>query len=83
MLPAFAVEVPFTAVVESIEFHGLDYTQQQTIRERIGVREGYRLDPQTRSRIGLELGKFQKNYTFSYQPGSKIGTAKLIITPGC
>ena len=76
-------EVPFNAVVESIEFKNLAPSIQQNILDRIGVRRGDALTVEARHRIGRELGGIGKGLTFTYTTGSKPGTAKLIIDGNC
>lgn len=77
------MDVPLTAIVETIEFQDVAVDKQQLILDRIGVRVGDRLNGETRQRIGRELGRVQKGMTFTYKPGSKWGTAKLIISADC
>lgn len=76
-------EVPFNAVVESIEFKNLAPSIQQKILDRIGVRRGDALTVEARHRIGRELGSIRKGLTFTYTTGSKPGTAKLTIDGDC
>ena len=76
-------EVPFNAVVESIEFKNLAPATQQMILDRIGLRRGDALTVEARHRIGRELGSIGKGLTFRYKSGSKPGTAKVIIDGDC
>ncbi len=77
------VEVPFFAVVESIEFKDVSREQQKLVLDRIGVRVGDVLSVEVRHRIGRELGQVGKGMTFKYVAGSKPDTAKLIISADC
>ena len=85
--PTFAqgprADVPFFAIVETIEFKDMSQQQQKLVLERIGLRVGDMLTADARQRIGLEIGKIQKGSTFTYKAGSKPGTAKLIISAEC
>ena len=81
--PPRAAEVPFFAVIETIEFEDVAEDKQKLVLSRIGVRVGDVLTPATRHRIGRELGTVQKGMTFTYKQGSKWGTAKLIISADC
>jgi len=78
-----AIDVPYSAVVETIEFKDVTAAQQKLVLERIGVRVGDKLDVEARHRIGRELGKVQKGLVFSYKAGSRSGTATLIISSDC
>lgn len=75
------------AVVETIRFEGVAEARQAAILERIGVREGDTLSAETRQRIGRELNRGEKagqtGMTFTYKPGSRPGTATLVISAGC
>ncbi len=77
------VAVPFFAVIETIEFNDVPSELQKVALDRIGVRVGDTLTGEARQRIGRELGKVKKGMTFTYKPGSKSGTAKLIISADC
>lgn len=76
-------DVPLTAVIETIEFDGVSAELQKLALERIGVRVGDMLSGEARQRIGRELGKVRQGMTFTYRPGAKAGTAKLIISSDC
>ncbi|MCW5982430.1 MAG: hypothetical protein KIT09_30365 [Bryobacteraceae bacterium] len=78
-----AVDVPLFSVIESIEFNDVRPGLQKVALERLGVRVGDILTGEARQRIGRELGHVQKGMTFTYKPGSKFGTAKLIISGDC
>jgi outer membrane protein assembly factor BamA len=79
--------VSTTAVIETIQFDGVAGPKQAAILERIGVRTGDALSVETRQRIGRELNKGEKvgqsGMTFTYKPGSRPGTAVLVISSGC
>ncbi|MEP7367070.1 MAG: hypothetical protein ABI972_27740 [Acidobacteriota bacterium] len=79
--------VSTTAVIESIQFDGVAGPDQAVILERIAVRKGDTLSVETRRRIGRELNHGEKvgenGLTFSYKPGSRPGTATLVISNGC
>ena len=75
--------VPFSAVIETIEFKEVSSELQKVVLDRIGVRVGDVLTSESRQRIGRELGKVRNGMTFTYKPGSKFGTAKLIISGDC
>ena len=75
--------VPLSAVVEAIEFKSVSPEIQKLTLEKIGVRVGDTLNGDARQRIGRELGKVQQGMTFTYTPGAKPGTAKLIISSDC
>jgi hypothetical protein len=77
------VDVPFFAVIEAIELKDVPSELQKVALDRIGVRVGDILTGEARQRIGRELGKVKKGMTFTYKPGSKSGTAKLIISADC
>lgn len=85
--PGKAVYVAPGAMIEMIQFDGVDGAKQAAILERIGVRAGDALSAETRQRIGRELNKGEKvgvnGLTFSYKPGSRPGTATLVIASGC
>ncbi len=76
-------DVPFSALVETIEFTNVPLETRALIVNRIGVRPGDALTAETRHRIARELGKAGKGLTFTYRPGSKPGAAKLIISGDC
>jgi outer membrane protein assembly factor BamA len=82
-----SAQVSALAEIERIEFEGLNDVQQKTISMRLSVRAGDVLSVDARHRIAAELrtiGKdLAKTLTFSYKPGSKLGTAKLKISDGC
>jgi len=78
-----AAYVPLSAVIETIEFKSVSPELQKVTLERIGVRPGDTLNGEARQRIGRELGKVQQGMTFTYTPGAKPGTAKLIISADC
>ncbi len=75
------------ALVEAIQFDGIAGQKQAAILERIGVRTGDALSAETRQRIGRELNKGEKvgpnGMTFTDRPGSRPGTAVLVISSGC
>lgn len=75
--------IPFSAVVETIEFQGVSPETRQLILARIAVRPGDMLTADTRHRIGRELGKVQQGLTFTYKAGTKRATARLLISAGC
>ena len=75
--------VPLSAVIEAIEFKSVSPELQKSALDRIGVRVGDTLNVEARQRIGRELGKVQQGMTFTYRPGAKPGTAKLIISADC
>ena len=77
------VYVPLSAVIEAIEFKSVSPELQKAALDRIGVRIGDTLSVEARQRIGRELGKVQQGMTFTYRPGAKPGTAKLIISTDC
>ncbi len=81
--PQPRVEVPFFAVVETIEFKDVSLEEQKLVLDRIGVRVGDALTVAVRHRIGRELGIVKTGMTFTYKAGSKWGTAKLIISADC
>jgi outer membrane protein assembly factor BamA len=85
--PQTPASVSLGAVVEEIRFDGIEDRKQAAILERIGVRTGDALSADTRQRIGRELNKGEKvgqtGMTFTYRPGSRPGTAILIISSGC
>jgi outer membrane protein assembly factor BamA len=68
------------AVIESIEFEGVAPAQQRVVIERIGVRVGQVLTPDVMHRIGRGL---EKGMTFSYKAGSRLGSARLVISADC
>jgi len=76
-----------SAVIETIQFEGVDGDRQAAVLERIGVRQGDTLSVEARQRIGRELNKGEKagasGLTFTYRPGSRPGTATLVISSGC
>jgi hypothetical protein len=76
-------DVPFSAVIEAIEFNGVSAEMQKAALDRIGLRVGDMLTGEARQRIGRELNKVQKGMTFTYTPGRNSGTAKLIISADC
>ena len=73
-------EIAVNAVIESIEFDGVAPAKQSVVLERIGVRVGQALTPDAMHRIGRGL---EKGMTFSYKAGSRVGTAKLVISGDC
>ena len=79
--------VPTTAQIESIRFEGIPAAEQQPILDRIDVRPGDTLSPETRHRIGRQLNRNlpagSEGYTFTYRPGSRPATAILILNKGC
>ncbi|MBK5291509.1 MAG: hypothetical protein JJE04_07540 [Acidobacteriia bacterium] len=77
------VEVPFFAVVETIEFKDVPQEEQKLVLDRIGVRVGDMLTVEVRHRIGREIGKIRKGMTFTYKAGSAWGTVKLVISADC
>jgi hypothetical protein len=78
-----SVEVPFSAVVETIEFKDVSQQEQKLILDHIGVRVGDKLTAEVRQLIGRELGKIHKGMTFTYKPGSTSGRCKLVISADC
>jgi hypothetical protein len=76
-------EIPFSAVVETIEFKDVSQETQKLVLDRIGVRQGDMLTVEVRHRIGRELGRIQKGLTFTYKSGAKPLTARLIISADC
>jgi len=83
LLPASAAEVPFSAVVETIEFKAVSPDVQKLVAGQIGVRPGDMLTAEARQRIGSGLRKVRKGLTFTYRSGSKPATAKVIISGDC
>jgi hypothetical protein len=75
--------VPLFAVIEAIEFNGVSPELQKVTLDRIGMRVGDTLNGEARQRIARELGKVRQGMTFTYRPGAKPGTAKLIISADC
>jgi outer membrane protein assembly factor BamA len=75
--------VPFSAVVEAIEFKGVSEGTRKLVLDRIGVRPGDILTVAARHRIGRELGNIQKGLTFTYKSGSRRATTKLTISADC
>ena len=75
------------AVIETIRFDGIDAAKQGAILERVGVKAGDVLSGEVRQRIGRELNRGEKagqsGMTFTYRPGSRPGTAVLVISSGC
>ena len=85
--PAKSGYVAPGAVIETIQFEGVDEAKRAAVLERIGVRAGDTLSVEARPRIGRELNKGEKvganGLTFTYRPGSRPGTATLVISSGC
>ena len=84
----WAVEVSFEAVIETIQFDDVSEARQKLVLGSLGVRVGDRLSVEARQRIGRALGAAQgsvaeKRLTFTYAPGAKCGTVKLLINAGC
>ena len=80
--------VSYDAVIETIQFTDVSEVRQKQVLSSLGVRVGDRLTVEARHRIGLALGAAQssvaeKRFTFTYTPGAKWGTAKLLINAGC
>ena len=76
------------AVIEAIEFEQVAPARQQRVLMSLGLRVGDRLDADAKQQVGQALRAAQKSVaeqplTFTYTPGSKYGTAKLIIRSGC
>jgi len=80
---ARTVEVPYFAVVESIEFKDVSREQQKLVLDRIGVRVGDVLSVEVRHRIGRELGQVRKGMTFRFEAGSKPDSVRLLISADC
>jgi hypothetical protein len=78
-----ASEVSYSSTIETIEFKDVPKSERRAILDRIGVRIGDQLSVDARHRIGRELRSIQKGMTFMYRSGTKLGTAKLIITGDC
>lgn len=81
-------DVGFDAAIESIEFVDVAEARQRLVLQSLGVAVGDTLSVDARHRIGRALGSAQtsvaqKPLTFTYTPGDKTGTAKLIIRAGC
>lgn len=82
------LDVSLNAVMETIQFTDVSEVRQKQVLSRLGVRVGDRLTVEARHRIGLALGAAQssvaeKRLTFTYTPGAKWGTARLLINAGC
>ncbi len=74
------------AVIEAIEFEDIAPARQHAVLTSLGLRVGDRFDAEAKQQVGQSLRMVQKAdqpLTFTYTPGSKYGTAKLIIRAGC
>lgn len=80
---AARAEVPFSAVIEKVEFNGVSAETQKLIEERIGGLRGGKLTAEARQRVGRELNRIHKGLTFTYKSGSTSATTKLIISGDC
>ncbi|MPY90393.1 MAG: hypothetical protein GEU99_21035 [Luteitalea sp.] len=80
---AAPADVPFSAIVETIEFNDVSQETQKLVLDRIGVRPGDTLTVEARRRIARELRTVQKGMTFTYKSGAQLGTATLIISAEC
>jgi hypothetical protein len=86
LFPASSIaraEVPFSAVIEKVEFSGVSAETQKLIEQRIGGLRGDKLTAETRQRVGRELNRIHKSLTFTYKSGATPATAKLIISGDC
>lgn len=82
------LDVSYDAVIETIQFTDVSEARQKLVLGSLGVRVGDRLSVEARQRIGRALHAAQasvaeKRLTFTYTPGAKYGTAKLLINAGC
>jgi outer membrane protein assembly factor BamA len=79
--------VPTSAEIEAIRFEGIPAAEHKQILNRIDVRTGDTLSTETRRRIGRRLNQNLpagvEGYTFTYRPGSRPGTAILLLNKGC
>jgi len=74
------------AVLEAIEFEDVAPARQKAVLTSLGLRVGDRFDAEAKQNVGAALRAVQQAdqpLTFTYTPGSKNGTAKLIIRAGC
>lgn len=85
--PKAEIQIPLTATIELIDFEGLNDSQLKIISKRISLRIGDILSSEARQRVASELAmagqELGKTLTFSYKPGSKVGTVKFKISDGC